>query len=55
VSTASLIPTTSTDLYFAELALWFGVPQSELHNIFPNLQHFYAQGSTHNPIGFLKL
>jgi uncharacterized protein (DUF1501 family) len=50
-----LIPTTPNDLYFAELAMWYGVEPSELHNIFPNLSNFYSQGSTHQPINFLNL
>ncbi len=50
-----IIPTTPNDLYFAELAIWLGVPQGELHTIFPNLGNFYAQGSTNAPLGFLNL
>ncbi|MBK9737767.1 MAG: DUF1501 domain-containing protein [Saprospiraceae bacterium] len=49
-----LIPTTPNDLYFAELALWFGVPISELQTILPNLGNFYSPG-TSAPIGFLDL
>ena len=48
-----LVPQISTDSYFAELALWFGVPESELLNIFPNLGNFYSPGSG-NPLGFLN-
>lgn len=55
LGSGSLIPSMANDLYFAELALWFGVPQSELHNILPNLGNFYAQGSTNAPIGFLNI
>jgi uncharacterized protein (DUF1501 family) len=55
VGSGSLIPTMANDLYFAELALWFGVPQSELHTVLPNLHNFYAQGSTNNPLGFLDI
>ena len=47
-----LIPTTSTDEYFAELALWFGVQPGDLPSVFPNLNRFYTVGSE-NPIGFL--
>ena len=50
-----LIPTLPNDLYFAELAMWFGIEQSDLHDVFPNLGNFYAQGSTHQPIGFLNI
>ena len=50
----NLIPTTAADEYFAELALWFGVPISELNTIFPNLSNFYStSGATENPLGFL--
>ena len=49
-----MLPTTSADLYFAELALWFGVPPSELNTLFPNLSNFYSVGSG-NPIGFMNL
>jgi len=49
-----LIPTTSADSYFAEIALWFGVPESDLHLIFPNIRNFYSSG-TGNPIGFLNI
>jgi uncharacterized protein (DUF1501 family) len=50
-----LIPTTPNDLYFAELALWFGVPKSELATVLPNLNNFYSSSSTDAPLGFLKL
>jgi uncharacterized protein (DUF1501 family) len=50
-----LIPTTSTDQYFAELALWFGVNKSDLLDIFPNLGNFYDLSSSNLPIGFLNI
>ena len=50
-----LIPTTSVEEYFAELALWYGVPSSELVTLFPNLGYFYDPMSGSNPIGFLNL
>lgn len=49
-----LIPTTSVDQYFAELAMWFGVSKSSLKDIFPNLSNFYNVSSSSKPIGFLK-
>ncbi len=55
VGGGSLIPTTSADAYFAELALWYGVPASELATIFPNIGYFYDVSSLSNPIGFLNL
>ncbi|MBC7884785.1 MAG: DUF1501 domain-containing protein [Saprospiraceae bacterium] len=51
----SLIPTTSADEYFAEIALWYGVPASELVTLFPNIGYFYDTGSGSAPIGFLNL
>lgn len=50
-----LIPTTSTDEFFAELALWFGVEGSELTSILPNIGRFYNTSSTTAPIGFLNI
>lgn len=55
VGGGSLIPTTSADEYFAELALWYGVPSSELVTLFPKLGYFYDPMSGTNPIGFLNL
>lgn len=52
-SNGIMIPTTSVDEYFAELALWFGVQPSELSTIFPNIGNFYSAGSGSNPIGFM--
>ncbi len=51
----ALIPTTSTDQYFAELALWFGVSKSDLPLIFPNISNFYDVTSSQLPIGFLNI
>ena len=50
-----LIPTTSTDQFFAELALWFGVSGSELSTILPNIGRFYDTASGIAPIGFLNI
>ncbi|MBP6795464.1 MAG: DUF1501 domain-containing protein [Saprospiraceae bacterium] len=50
-----LIPELPNDLYFAELALWFGLRPNDLHDVFPNLGNFYAKGSTKAPIGFLTI
>jgi uncharacterized protein (DUF1501 family) len=50
-----LLPSTSADMYFAELAHWFGVPKSDLATIFPNLYRFYDTSSSDLPIDFLTL
>ena len=39
-STGRWIPTTSIDQYFATLATWFGVDNSNLATVFPNLGRF---------------
>jgi len=48
------IPTTATDMYFAEIAKWFGVDDGDLSTIFPQLSNFYTVGSPNMPIGFLN-
>ena len=47
-----VLPTTATDLLFAELAQWFGVSNTDLNTIFPNLSNFYDTSSGVPPIGF---
>lgn len=48
-----LIPTTSCDEFFAELALWLGVAPSNLPLILPNIGNFYSPGSSTPPLGFM--
>ncbi len=52
-----LVPTTSADVYFAQLALWFGVSKSNLEDIFPNLINFYnyRNAGNENPLDFLTI
>jgi len=50
-----IVPTTSADEYFAELAMWYNVPKSNLLDIFPNLGNFYSVTSADNPIGFMNI
>jgi uncharacterized protein (DUF1501 family) len=46
-----LIPTTSTDEYFAELALWFGVSRNDLPIVLPNIGRFWDPASPTPPLG----
>src|SRR5204862_8167425 len=39
-STGRWIPSTATDQYFATLATWFGVDNSNLATVFPNIGRF---------------
>ncbi|BDS06748.1 Tat pathway signal protein [Oceaniferula spumae] len=39
-----LIPTTSVDQYFAEMACWMGVSQASLPMVLPNLSRFSSEG-----------
>jgi len=48
-----LIPTTSCDEFFAELALWLGVSPTDLPLVFPNIGEFYSPGSASPPLGFM--
>ncbi len=48
-----LIPTTSCDEYFAELALWFGASSSDLNQILPNITNFWSPSSNGGPLGFM--
>ncbi len=50
-----LIPTTPADMYLAELSQWFGVSNTDLDMIFPNLSNFYDTGSGVPPIGFMNM
>ena len=53
VGRGRLIPTTSVDEYFAELALWLGVSKASLPLVLPNIGHFYDTNSASWPIGML--
>jgi uncharacterized protein (DUF1501 family) len=48
IGNGRIIPTTSTDQYAATLARWFGVQDSDLDVVFPNLKNFSARN-----LGFL--
>lgn len=53
VGRGRIIPTTSCDEYFAELALWFGVEPGELATVLPNIGRFYNPSAV-GPLGFLS-
>ena len=44
VGQGRLLPTTSVDQYAATLARWFGVDDSEMANVVPNIAHYPAAG-----------
>jgi len=50
-----LVPTTSVDQYFAELALWMGVSKANLAQVLPNIGRFYAPESQDPPLGLMNL
>jgi len=48
-----LIPTTSCDAFFAEMALWLGVSRSSLPLVLPNIGNFVSLAGSDAPVGFL--
>lgn len=46
-----LIPTTSVDELFADLALWLGVDKTNLPLVLPNIERFYSLQSAQSPLG----
>jgi len=48
-----LIPTTSCDQFFAELALWLGVSPTDLPLVLPNIGNFYSPSASTPPLGFM--
>lgn len=48
-----LIPTTSCDSFFAEMALWLGVPRSSLPLVLPNAGNFISLTGSDAPLGYL--
>ena len=55
VGRGRIIPTTSVDEYFAELACWFGVSRQQLPIVIPNLNRFYDLTQVQQPLGFMNL
>lgn len=59
-SRGRILPTTSVDEFYAEIALWFGVSPNDLGYILPNLCNFYSPTCPSNvpsdyaPIGMFE-
>ena len=50
-----LLPTTSADVYFAEMLRWFGVPNTSMAAVLPNIANFWNPiTSSSPPLGFIK-
>ena len=49
-----LVPTTSADEYFAELALWYGLSPNDMSLVLPNLGNFYSFDPQRSPLQFLS-
>ena len=50
-----ILPTTSVDSYMAELAYWYGVPNSEISTVIPNINNFSSSFvSPSSPLGILN-
>lgn len=45
-----MIPTMSVDTISAELAMWFGISNSELPTILPQIREFYGASETASPL-----
>ena len=55
VGGAILLPSISTDEYFAELSKWFGVANNDLNYVLPNIGNFYDPTDPDLPIGFMNV
>jgi uncharacterized protein (DUF1501 family) len=49
-----LLPSTSADVYFAEMLRWFGVPATNMAAVLPNIANFWNPLSATAPLGFIK-
>jgi len=49
-SRGRLLPTTSVDEFYAELALWYGASPNDLDYILPNLCNFYSSSGCTSPV-----
>mgnify|MGYP001261169419 FL=1 len=53
VGRGRILPSTSVDAYMAELANWYGVPQSEMSTVIPNINNF-SFSNPNSPLGILN-
>ncbi len=49
-----LLPSTSADVYFAEMLRWFGVSGTQMASVLPNIANFWNPLSGTAPVGFIK-
>ena len=52
-----ILPTTSVDTYMATLANWYGVPQSEMSTVIPNVSNFnidFSNPAPNSPLNLLN-
>lgn len=54
VGRGRLLPTTSVDEYYSDIALWMGVSPSDMAAVLPNLNRFYDVKLNGAPLGFLN-
>ena len=50
-----IVPTTSCDELFAEIALWAGASSGDLYQILPNIDHFWTPVPSSGPLGILPI
>ncbi len=48
------IPAVSTDEFYAEMALWYGISPSDLCYALPNIGNFYNYAPNQYPVGFMN-
>lgn len=50
----NFIPSISTDEFYAELALWYGISPYDLCYVLPNLSNFYSYSANNYPVGYMN-
>ena len=54
VGRGRFIPTTSVDEFYAELALWFGLPAADVPLALPNVTRFFNPDADPLPLGLMR-